>query len=82
MVLYHIDAYQYELAPNVQDYLLEQFSNARISGNGRFVVNLINEAIQYQALRMDIDSDSYNQLALLKKEDFELAWKSSRGIEQ
>ncbi|KAB8138829.1 AAA family ATPase [Gracilibacillus oryzae] len=79
MVVSHTKQYQYSLTKEVETYLLSQFSQVNINGNGRFVVNLINEAIQYQALRVEVDADT-DQLTVLQQEDFELAWKSIRGI--
>ncbi|WP_208590872.1 AAA family ATPase [Gracilibacillus suaedae] len=82
MVRYHVQAFQYQLDSNVVEYLLKQFEDTTINGNGRFVVNLINEAIQYQALRIDMENPEIEQLELLTKKDFELAWKSIRGTNQ
>ncbi|SFM36929.1 AAA+-type ATPase, SpoVK/Ycf46/Vps4 family [Gracilibacillus orientalis] len=82
MLRYHVREFQYELDDNVIDYLLKQFEDTTISGNGRFIVNLINEAIQYQALRLDIETEQIDKLKLLTKKDFELAWKSIRGTNQ
>ncbi|WP_163580016.1 AAA family ATPase [Gracilibacillus saliphilus] len=82
MVSYHIQEFQYQLDVDVVDYLSKQFEDTNINGNGRFVVNLINEAIQYQALRLDMETAEMEQLELLTKKDFELAWKSIRGTNQ
>ncbi|MFC4404480.1 AAA family ATPase [Gracilibacillus xinjiangensis] len=79
MVVSHTKHYQYSLAADVEAFLLEQLGQVNINGNGRFVVNLINEAIQYQALRVELDANT-EQLTELRSEDFELAWKSIRGI--
>ncbi|MGP4041179.1 AAA family ATPase [Gracilibacillus sp. D59] len=82
MVRYHVKEFEYQLNDDVIDYLLKHFEDTTISGNGRFIVNLINEAIQYQALRLDIDTAQIENLELLTKKDFELAWKSIRGTNQ
>ncbi|QGH34651.1 AAA family ATPase [Gracilibacillus salitolerans] len=82
MVRFHVQEFQYQLDEDVTDYLLKQFEDSTISGNGRFIVNLINEAIQYQALRLDIETEQIEKLELLTKKDFELAWKSIRGTQQ
>ncbi|MFD2657099.1 AAA family ATPase [Gracilibacillus thailandensis] len=82
MVSYHVQEFQYQLDVDVVDYLSKQFEDTTINGNGRFVVNLINEAIQYQALRLDMETAEMEQLELLTKKDFELAWKSIRGTNQ
>ncbi|WP_130859977.1 AAA family ATPase [Gracilibacillus phocaeensis] len=78
MVRYHVTSYQYQLDEEVLPFLRECFSDRVIAGNGRFIVNLINEAIQYQALRMDMDIEDRKQLQCLTKKDFELAWQSIR----
>ncbi|MGN8646932.1 AAA family ATPase [Gracilibacillus sp. HCP3S3_G5_1] len=82
MIRYHVKEYQYQLDEDVINYLLKQLDDTPISGNGRFVVNLINEAIQYQALRLDMETEEIEELGLLTKKDVELAWKSVRGTNQ
>ncbi|SER09568.1 AAA+-type ATPase, SpoVK/Ycf46/Vps4 family [Gracilibacillus ureilyticus] len=79
MVISHTKQFHYSLSEEVETFLLEQFAQVKINGNGRFVVNLINEAIQYQALRVELNGNTEDLTELLK-EDFELAWKSTRGI--
>ncbi|SHN17490.1 AAA+-type ATPase, SpoVK/Ycf46/Vps4 family [Gracilibacillus kekensis] len=82
MVHHHATEYQYQISNAVENYLSEQFEDTVITGNGRFVVNLINEAIQYQALRLNMESEDRGLFQQLSKKDFELAWKTIRGIEQ
>ncbi|GAB2548597.1 AAA family ATPase [Gracilibacillus alcaliphilus] len=79
MVQYHVNAYQYKLEKDVEPFLTDHFSGISVSGNGRFIVNLINEAIQYQALRLEMDTEDREPLEWLNKKDFELAFQSIRG---
>ncbi|MDX8047050.1 AAA family ATPase [Gracilibacillus sp. S3-1-1] len=82
MIDYHVETFQYQLDNEVMEYVTEQLENATIRGNGRFVVNLVNEAIQYQALRLGDVEETVEQLELLTKKDFELAWKSVRRTKE
>ncbi|WP_163536885.1 AAA family ATPase [Gracilibacillus sp. YIM 98692] len=82
MVEFHVQQYQYNITDKVKTYLLDKFNQAQISGNGRFVTNLINEAIQYQALRINGEQDSIDGLQTLEQKDFEMAWNTVRGIER
>ncbi|ENH96970.1 stage V sporulation protein K [Gracilibacillus halophilus YIM-C55.5] len=80
---YHVNNFDYQWDRQVENYLYKQFEERHIPGNARFVVNLINEAIQFQALRIqDSDQMDYDQLQELTKEDFELAWGATRGINE
>ncbi|GAE91506.1 ATPase [Gracilibacillus boraciitolerans JCM 21714] len=79
MAHFHAKEYQYKLSEAVESYLTDQFENIAVTGNGRFIVNLMNEAIQYQALRMNMEETDLDQFQQLTKKDFELAWKSIRG---
>ncbi|WP_138414652.1 AAA family ATPase [Aquibacillus sediminis] len=75
---FHIESYQYQLEDEATDYLTEQFNKNRIDGNARFVVNLVDEAVQFQALR--IDESTSNEISnSLNKEDFQKAWEATRG---
>ncbi|WP_163530829.1 AAA family ATPase [Halobacillus ihumii] len=76
MLIYQTSQYGYELSEEVEPYLLHQFQSHKIEGNGRFINNLVNEAIQYQAIRlMEEDSDSWNTLTL---NDLTNAWHNVR----
>lgn len=44
--------YQYELTDGAKNYLEETLTHTKINGNGRFATNVIDEAIQAQALRL------------------------------
>lgn len=79
IVHYHVKRYQYELASDAEEFLQEQFKNNQINGNARFIVNLIDEAIQFQSLRMDLDHDDEESFVLLTKADVEKAWDTVKG---
>ncbi|MFC4387550.1 AAA family ATPase [Gracilibacillus marinus] len=78
MVQYHVKKYEYTILDEAAAYLKNQFRANQINGNGRFIVNLINEAIQYQALRLQLNATN-EQFTTLTKEDFQLAWNATRG---
>lgn len=44
--------YQYKLNDAAKEYLQEELSKLQIHGNGRFATNLMDEAIQAQAMRL------------------------------
>ncbi|MDL4839551.1 AAA family ATPase [Aquibacillus rhizosphaerae] len=76
----HINSYQYDIDNDVEAFLKNKFKENKIEGNARFIVNLIDEAIQFQALRMvDIDTKNSELYEKLKKEDFQNAWLTIRG---
>ncbi|WP_182199252.1 AAA family ATPase [Paraliobacillus salinarum] len=79
IVHYHVNRYQYELASGAEGFLQEQFRNNQINGNARFIVNLIDEAIQFQSLRMDLERDDEESFVLLTKADVEKAWDTVKG---
>ena len=65
--------YQYQLDERAKDYLIEQLHLTKIDGNGRFAVNLVDNAIQAQAVRLmnasaEMESDKYSTLM---KADFQ-----------
>ncbi|MFD2925668.1 AAA family ATPase [Halobacillus naozhouensis] len=76
MLMYQTSQYRYGLADDVEPYLLNQFQSHTIEGNGRFINNLVNEAIQYQAIRlMEEEGDGWNTLTL---NDLTNAWHNVR----
>lgn len=76
MTHYQATQYGYHFNEWAESFLLEKYRDHRIRGNGRFVNNLVNEAIQFQAIRiMDGVADDLNELEL---EDLEKAWKTMR----
>lgn len=80
MTLYQAKQYQYELEEDAITYLSQQYKEYQVEGNGRFVKNLIDEAIQYQALRMD-GAKQNDQIHVLIEEDLQNAWSAVRGRE-
>lgn len=80
MTKYQASLYQYELEEEGVMYLEDVYTTNVIDGNGRFVKNLIDEAIQYQALRLD-EQDGEAQYEVLSREDLELAWSAVKGRE-
>src|SRR5699024_12204361 len=56
-----------------RDYLVEAFHDETIEGNARFVVNLVDEAIQFQALRIADEQLDEEQFLCLMKDDFKNA---------
>ncbi|GAA0297979.1 SpoVK/Ycf46/Vps4 family AAA+-type ATPase [Gracilibacillus halotolerans] len=79
MTRFYVDNYKYHLEDEALDYLKKQYEEESVAGNGRFVVNLINEAAQYQAFRIQMDNTELDKITILTREDIELAWKSIRG---
>ncbi|WP_407269826.1 AAA family ATPase [Radiobacillus sp. PE A8.2] len=78
---FHTARYQYELDEQAWAYLTMQLENSQVEGNARFIVNLIDEAIQFQALRMEnaISNNQMQHFQLLTEDDFKNAWNTIRG---
>ena len=76
---YHIERYSYQLTDEARDYLVEAFHDETIEGNARFVVNLVDEAIQFQALRIADEQLDEEQFLCLTKDDFKNAWQAVKG---
>ncbi|WP_028782893.1 AAA family ATPase [Thalassobacillus devorans] len=77
MTKYQSSSYQYHLDREAEAFLFTRFQEEEVKGNGRFVNNLINEAIQFQALR--IEDNNKSSMDLLVKNDFEQAWNTVKG---
>lgn len=78
---FYISSYSYTAEEEAFEFLKAQFNVTAISGNARFITNLIDEAIQFQGWRL-IEEDgaiTNSSLQMLKKKDFEQAWKVVRG---
>jgi SpoVK/Ycf46/Vps4 family AAA+-type ATPase len=72
--------YEYHLSEEAKDYLQVTLKNMPIAGNGRFATNLIDEAIQAQALRLVENSADIKPEVFLEKVDIEKALqKIGRG---
>lgn len=78
ITLYHVERYHYQLAENAKDYLVKQYQEQIIRGNGRFIVNLVEESIQFQALRID-ESETEAVCTQLEKDDFMQAYRAVKG---
>ncbi len=80
ITLYQAKQYQYELSDEAISYLKNEYNEHSTEGNGRFVKNLVDEAIQYQALRIDGEEqpDSFH---VLNENDVQNAWNAVKGRE-
>lgn len=76
---YQASLYQYEFDQHAIHYLRNQFEQYKTEGNGRFVKNLVDEAVQYQALR--IDMQDVGGIYYLKQDDIHKAWNAVKGRE-
>ncbi|WP_371925816.1 AAA family ATPase [Halobacillus sp. A5] len=70
--------YDYKIEEEAQRFLLEQFRQHNIRGNGRFVTNIVTEAIQFQSYRL-FESGGLDGMNWLVKEDWQKAWQTIRG---
>ncbi|QDP40296.1 AAA family ATPase [Radiobacillus deserti] len=76
---YHVQKYAYEIEQDALSYIHSKYQENRPRGNARFVVNLVDEAIQYQALRIEEQGIGKGKdVNKLVKEDFEHAWSTLR----
>ncbi|SDX28609.1 AAA family ATPase [Salimicrobium album] len=67
-------AYNYSLSPAAREYLEVQLLETKVQGNGRFIGNLMDEAVQYHAWH---HKGEYKD-PVLSREDIEEAWKAVR----
>ncbi len=76
----HLQDYHYILEEDAARYLNEQYQEHEMDGNARFAVNLVDEAVQFQALRiMEEQPENIEVDQRLTKEDFAQAWSTIRG---
>ncbi|MEQ6389665.1 AAA family ATPase [Bacillaceae bacterium S4-13-58] len=68
------NSYKYQVSKEAINQLEENLNSEKINGNGRFIRNIIEEAIQFQALRQERD-DSHADWDILNKDDILNAWK-------
>jgi SpoVK/Ycf46/Vps4 family AAA+-type ATPase len=78
------EGFHYQLSEEAKNYLYSTLSSMKIEGNGRFATNLIDEAIQAQALRLVVETAENNvQLTpdiYIEKSDVQVALKKcNRG---
>ncbi len=66
--------YNYSLSPAAREYLEVQLLETKVQGNGRFIGNLMDEAVQYHAWH---HKGEYKD-PVLSREDIEEAWKAVR----
>ena len=67
----YLDSYQYSLDEEAEEYLKGRLEEMEIDGNGRFAINLADNAIQYQAQRLMNAGENANASNLIK-DDFKL----------
>jgi SpoVK/Ycf46/Vps4 family AAA+-type ATPase len=80
----YVNSYQYQLTDSVKEFLQKSLKDYTFSGNGRFAINLADEMIQAQAMRlMNDDSEEalLEKVMHLEKEDVENALKKQRNGE-
>ncbi|WP_077213011.1 AAA family ATPase [Bacillus dakarensis] len=73
--------FQYELTEGAKEFLTKELAETTINGNGRFAANVMDEAIQAQALRLMEDPDaatSIQQVTRITEEDMDRALKKIR----
>ncbi|WP_257350478.1 AAA family ATPase [Pseudalkalibacillus decolorationis] len=73
------DLYNYEWEKGIESFLQNELINRKVTGNGRFAIDLINNAIQQQAFRItDVENGKNNRvITLLTIDDFNNAIKQS-----
>ncbi|SEN48592.1 AAA+-type ATPase, SpoVK/Ycf46/Vps4 family [Amphibacillus marinus] len=76
---YHVSHYHYQITASATDYVHQQYRDQKLQGNARFVVNLVEEAIQFQAMRIAEQSENNEPFLELNKTDFIKAWQAVRG---
>lgn len=78
-----VDNYGYKLLPEGKTWLLQQLVEKPHDGNGRFVENVMSDALQEQALRIMSSPMEANesQLSTITKEDIENALMKARSGE-
>ena len=69
----YMHSYQYSLEEEAESYLIEKLEEMELDGNGRFAINLVDNAIQYQAQRLmtDRNTDNEDDWSVLVRADFE-----------
>lgn len=72
-----MENYAYTLSEEAEALLRERLETEAVSGNARFVTNLLDEAIQFQSLRL-VEEEEKLEMDLLNKKDIENAWEMVR----
>lgn len=79
MASHYSSSYGYELNEDAISYLKTFLSATNITGNGRFITNLIDEAIQEQAYRIVKEEiEESDALSIITQSDMEAAIKKNR----
>lgn len=65
----YLHSYQYRLDPEAEEYLKIRLEEMKIDGNGRFAINLVDHAIQYQAQRL-LATSEHEDGSTIMKDDF------------
>jgi SpoVK/Ycf46/Vps4 family AAA+-type ATPase len=80
----YVNSFQYQLTDSVKEFLQKSLKDTTFSGNGRFAINLADEMIQAQAMRLmndDSEETLLENVRYFEKEDVEKALKKQRNGE-
>jgi SpoVK/Ycf46/Vps4 family AAA+-type ATPase len=80
----YVNSFQYQLTDSVKEFLQKSLKDTTFSGNGRFAINLADEMIQAQAMRLmndDSEETLLENVRCFEKEDVEKALKKQRNGE-
>ncbi|WLR52570.1 AAA family ATPase [Bacillus tianshenii] len=69
---YYAESYSYELSEDAKRYVFEHYTNKKIEGNGRYVTNVVDEAIQKQAYRIFKQDEFEADMSTLTDNDFQV----------
>ncbi|MFP7477528.1 AAA family ATPase [Terribacillus saccharophilus] len=72
-----MENYAYTLSEEAEAFLKDRLNAITVTGNARFVTNLLDEAIQFQSLRL-VEEEEQAEMDVLEKKDIENAWEMVR----
>lgn len=72
-----MENYAYTLSEEAEAFLKDRLAAVTVAGNARFVTNLLDEAIQFQSLRL-VEAQEQTEMDVLEKKDIENAWEMVR----
>ncbi|AIF66483.1 AAA family ATPase [Terribacillus saccharophilus] len=72
-----MENYAYTLSEEAEAFLKDRLEAVTVAGNARFVTNLLDEAIQFQSLRL-VEAQEQIEMDVLEKKDIENAWEMVR----
>jgi SpoVK/Ycf46/Vps4 family AAA+-type ATPase len=78
----YVKSFQYQLTDSVKEFLQKSLKDTTFSGNGRFAINLADEMIQAQAMRLmndDSEETLFEKVRYFEREDVEKALKKQRN---